>query len=163
MESSCDIASLDDTGIFADLFEPAANLSQNFNPFEPPDFAAAMLHYCLNFSVFDEQPESSSSFKWSIDHMSTLHPADISQADILRTESLKFGQSESDETAAQANIRKFFEQLNIPSPLSSQPASIVSSGKSASINQSINQSIDRSIDGSINQSINQSINRSIDG
>jgi hypothetical protein len=92
------------------------------NPFEPLDLPGVMSRPWLSPTVFDKQPATSPSFKWSIEHMATLHPVEIGRDDILHTEYLKHVQTESDEDAAQENIRKFFEEktVHLPSPSSSQ-------------------------------------------
>ena len=94
------------------------------NPFEPHDLPGAMSRSWLSPNVFDTPLDTSPSFKWSIDHMATLHPVDIDHHDILRTEYLKHVQTESDEDDAQENILKFFDEtgVHLPSPISHRGA-----------------------------------------
>lgn len=82
---------------------------RNENPFEPNDLPGKMARPWLDVdpAMFDIPPKSPDSFKWSIDHMSTLHPVEILRTDVLRTEFLKHVQTESDEENAQANIVRY--------------------------------------------------------
>ncbi|OQV24568.1 hypothetical protein BV898_01628 [Hypsibius exemplaris] len=92
------------------------------NPFELHDLPGAMSRSWLSPTDFNSQLETSPDFKWSIDHMATLHPVDIDHHDIIRTEYLKHVQTESDEDDAQENIMRFFgaKDVHLPSPISRQ-------------------------------------------
>ncbi|OWA53267.1 hypothetical protein BV898_17700 [Hypsibius exemplaris] len=103
---------------------PPRTPERSDNPFEPSDLPGAMSRLWLSPGLFEDEPEGSSagSFKWSIEHMATLHPVDIDHHDIIRTEYLKHVLTESDEDDAQENIRRFFERMDVH-PLTSEPAS----------------------------------------
>ena len=98
------------------------------NPFEPSDLPGAMAKPWLSFetpSMFSSHSRSPEGFKWSIEHMATMNPVEISHHEVLRTEYLKHVQTESDEENAQANIIRLVILLGVcssvkfPTPVAS--------------------------------------------